>query len=91
MSRYARRVDENQAEVVKAIRQIGAVVTHLHTLGGGVPDLLVSFRQRWFLMEVKTEKGELTPDQVEWIAEQRAPVYVVSSPLQAVQFLQDVP
>lgn len=88
--RLAARVDANQSEVVKAMRKVGAVVTPLHRVGQGVSDLLVSWRQRWFVMEVKTANGSLTPDQVRWIGEQRAPVVVVSSPIEAVQFLQDV-
>lgn len=87
---YARRVDANQADIIKAMEKVGAVVTPLYRVGQGVADLLVSFRQKWFLMECKVEKGELTEDQVEWIGKQRAPVYVVTSPLQAIGFLQDV-
>lgn len=89
--RYAARVDGNQEDIVKALRKIGATVTLLHRLGGGVPDLLVSFRQRWYVMECKTGKGEHTPDQLRWIAEQRAPVYTVTSAIQAVEFIKDVP
>ena len=93
--RWARRADENQPEIVAALRRIGATVTPLHTLGSGVADLLVSFRQRWFLLEIKNPAKpkadrELTPDQKRWIAEQKAPVYVVTSPLEAVEFLQGV-
>lgn len=93
--RRAARVDANQAEIVKAIRKIGAEVTHLHTIGKGVADLLVSFRQKWFVLEVKdgakcASARELTPDEEEWIGKQRAPVFVVTSPIEAVTFLQGV-
>lgn len=86
-------MDANQGEVVQALRKIGATVTPLHAVGNGVADLLVSFRQRWFLLEVKDgskppSKRELTEDEKDWIAEQRAPVYVVTSALEAVNFLQ---
>lgn len=90
-----RRVDDNQVEIVKALRKIGAEVTHLHTLGKGVSDLLVSFRQRWLVLEVKDgskppSKRELTPDEKEWIAKQHAPVFIVNSPIEAVTFLQGI-
>lgn len=88
--RRAARVDANQPAVVEALRKAGAEVTHMHQLGGGVPDLLVSFRQRWFLMEVKSGEGVLSEDQRTWIGKQRAPVYVVKGPEQAVRFLNDV-
>jgi hypothetical protein len=85
--RRAARIDSNQPDIVKGLRKFGAGVTSMAPLGGGVSDLLVSFRQRWYVMEVKTEDGDLTPDQVRWIGEQRAPVYTVRSLDQAVGFL----
>jgi hypothetical protein len=93
--RYAARVDDNQGEIVKALRKIGAVVTPIHRLGGGVSDLLVSFRQKWWVLEVKDGKKPpservLTPDEKRWIGEQKAPVYIVTSAAEAVQFLNDV-
>lgn len=93
--RRAARVDANQAEIVKALRQIGATVTPLHRVGQGVSDLLVSFRQRWLVLEVKDgakppSARELTPDEKEWIGKQKAPVYIVTSPLEAVNFVMDI-
>lgn len=53
----AKRVDSNQKELVKQIRQIpGTRVAHIHTVGQGVPDLLVSFRGFNYLFEVKDGK-----------------------------------
>lgn len=93
--RRAARVDENQAEIVEALRKIGAVVTPLHKVGEGVSDLLVSFRQRWFVLEVKNPSKpkadqELTPAQKKWVGLQRAPVVIVKSSLEAVGFLHGV-
>lgn len=72
-----------------ALRKIGAVVTPLHAVGKGVSDLLVSFRQKWLVMEVKDgakppSARKLTKDEERWIGEQRAPVYIVTSPIEAV-------
>jgi len=53
VSRYARKVDENQAQVVAALRALGATVQSLAAVGAGVPDLLVGHRGRTFLLEVK--------------------------------------
>ena len=93
--RRAARADDNQAEVVKALRAIGAEVTHLHRLGGGVCDLLVSFRQRWLCMEVKDgskppSERRLTPDEQAWIGRQKAAVYIVNSPGEAVRLALDI-
>ncbi len=62
--RRAARIDRNQPVIIRALRDIGASVEPLHRVGGGVPDLLVGYAGRTFLMEVKTEDGTLTPDQV---------------------------
>ena len=87
--RRAARVDENQPAIVEALRKVGAEVTHLHPLGGGISDLLVSFRQRWWILECKSENGELNVDQRRWIGRQKAPVYLVRSAEEAVQFLTE--
>jgi hypothetical protein len=88
--RRAARIDLNQPEIVRALRSAGAVVTSMAPLGGGVSDLLVSFRQRWLVMECKADDGELTEDQKIWIGAQRAPVYIVHSPSEAVRLLDAV-
>lgn len=86
--RYAARVDVNQPDIVKALRQIGAEVNYMHQLGQGTPDLLISFRQRWYVIECKSDDGELNDEQKRWIGRQKAPVYTVRSPEEAVEFLQ---
>jgi hypothetical protein len=78
--RHAARTDSNQVEVVKALRAIGAKVYYLK-----LPlDLLVWFRGETSLMEVKTEDGKLTKQQVEFIAEWPGTVHIVQSPQAAV-------
>ena len=48
--RYAARVDQNQEEIVKALRDAGAYVCII-----GLPvDLLVGYNGQTFLVEVKT-------------------------------------
>lgn len=81
------KVDLNQPDIVKAIRSIGGEVHHMHETGRGTPDLLVSYRQRWFVMEVKSSDGKLNPDQLKWIAKHKAPVYTVRSAEEVVEFL----
>lgn len=53
MSRYARRTDTNQVEIVAAFRKAGATVLHLHTVGNGAPDLLVGIAGVDVQVEVK--------------------------------------
>jgi hypothetical protein len=92
--RRAAKVDTNQAAVVDALRRAGCSVQCLHTLGGGVPDLLVGREvptggpfgreRRTFLIEVKDgarppSERKLTPDQVLWHREWRGHVAVAES------------
>jgi hypothetical protein len=88
-------VDDNQAQVVAALRKAGATVQPLHTIGKGCPDLLVGFRQVNLLLEVKDGQKppsarKLTPDEKAWIGSWRAPVYIVNSPEQALTILETV-
>jgi hypothetical protein len=61
--RYAARVDENQAAIVQALRDAGAYVWII-----GLPvDLLVGYKDRTLLMEVKTtSKKRLTGLQADF-------------------------
>jgi hypothetical protein len=49
--RYARRRDENEPEIVSALEAAGALVLRLNI--DGAPDLLVGFRDRLYLLEIK--------------------------------------
>lgn len=51
--RTAAKIDANQPEIVRGLRQVGASVLHLHELGQGAPDILVGFRGMNVLMEIK--------------------------------------
>lgn len=89
--RRAAKVDATQAAIVKALRKVGAFVQPLHQVGAGCPDLLVGYRQRWFLIECKSgKKWKLTQDQRIWFteAQRRAPVYVATTPLEAIDILR---
>ena len=59
MRRAAKR-DDNEGEIVAALRKAGAVVRFI-TQGDGLPDLLVGFQGRTILMEVKD--GAKVPSQ----------------------------
>ena len=60
---YAKRADKNQPELVKAMRDVGAMVFVTHRIGKGFPDCVVLFRGKVYLVEIKTENGTLTEDE----------------------------
>lgn len=86
--RLAARVDANQAEIVDALRKIGATVQPLHTVGGGCPDLLVGYKRKNFLMEVKDDGGKLTRDQKSWHSGWQGSAHIVWSAEDALKVLR---
>jgi hypothetical protein len=66
--RRAAHVDTPQAAIVRALRQAGAQVLHLHQVGGGAPDLLVGRRGVNYLLEVKSPGGAVEAHQSAWHA-----------------------
>jgi len=53
--KYARMRDANERPIIEALRAAGAFVTQLD--GSGIPDLLISYRDRMLLAEVKLPLG----------------------------------
>lgn len=83
------RVDDNQKEIVADLRKVGCTVEHLHTVGKGVPDLLVGYAGKNHLLEVKDgnkppSARRLTPDQELWHAGWRGNVFTVTSTADAL-------
>jgi hypothetical protein len=70
--RHAAQRDANEPEIVAALERVGASVTRLN--GRGIPDLLVGFCGKTFLLEVKLPVGakgglkgrDLNEDQQTW-------------------------
>jgi hypothetical protein len=94
--RRAANIDANQPAIVSALRAAGASVEpKLARVGDGVPDLLISFRGKWTVLEVKDgskppSRQALTPDEVRWHAQQQAQVHVVNSVEQALKVLDSM-
>jgi len=69
MSFRARKVDDNQRAVVKALEAHGCRVQSLASVGNGCPDLVVGYRGRLYLLEVKNRDGRglgLTEAEAAW-------------------------
>ena len=91
--RRAAKVDQNQDQVVSALRAAGAKVQSLSAVGKGVPDLLCQYEGTFYLIEVKDgqkppSQRKLTDDQVKWHEEWKSAFLgVVESPEQALKFI----
>jgi hypothetical protein len=84
----AAKIDRNQPEIVKALRDAGASVQILSTVGKGCPDLLVGYNEVNYLLEVKYEDGKLTPDQRVFHAQWNGKVHIVRTSQEAVRIVK---
>ena len=75
--------DANEPEIIAALESAGATVEQLPT-GKGVPDLLVGYEGKNYLIEVKTAKGHLNCKQFKWHCAWSGQVEVVYTPQQAL-------
>ena len=71
------RLDANHIEITEALHRVGASVQSMAALGGGCPDLLVGYRNRNWILEVKTDVGGLTTAQESWLGTWNGQVAIV--------------
>lgn len=69
---FSAKVDDNQSDLVKTLRKLGATVQSLSRIGEGCPDLLIGYCGITDVAEVKDpakvpSKQRLTEAQVLWI------------------------
>lgn len=70
MTYYKKRVDENQKTIVHTFIALGASVLNLSTVGRGCPDLLIGYRGKSVLVEIKRDpKASFTDPQIKFMQE----------------------
>jgi len=93
MARRAMRQDDNHGAVVEALRAHGATV-HTISQGGGIPDLLVGYKGKTALLEVKDgdkppSARKLTEPEEKFFASwSGGPLFIVNSPEEACAMLE---
>ncbi len=85
MNRKAARRDSAEPAIVSALVKAGASVVKLSDTG--VPDLLVGFENNNYLIEVKTGKAKLTPEQDEFFAGWKGYVLIARTPEAALSII----
>ena len=96
MIRRAARTDANHSEIKSALERIGCYVVDCAHVGQGFPDLVIAFRNRWVLLEIKDgakskSRRKLTGPQTIFHAEAAAKnckVHIVTSVDDAIAAVQ---
>lgn len=71
MSRFARRQDSNQGDIVKRLKELGCTVRDNSRNGDGGPDLTIGFMGRDYFVEIKAVGKGLSQEQCDWHQEWR--------------------
>lgn len=60
------RTDNNQAEIIRALKSVGASVLDLSMVGGGCPDIIAGIFGKDYKMEIKNPnaRGKLRTSQI---------------------------
>lgn len=91
MTLYRRKVDRNQLKIVTLLRDLGFQVTPMHTVGRGIPDLLISCQGRWHVAEVKFGRHwALTTAQDKFHAEAKGPIPIFETEAQVIAWAKQV-
>ena len=92
--RRAAKVDDNQADIVDALRKIdGVTVRSTAMVGDGFPDICVGFRGKSFNFELKDpskppSKRKLTKDQQKFHKEWTGHVHVAETVKDIIDVIQ---
>lgn len=93
MPRWAAKADDNQAALVKELRQYGVTVQHLHRVGQGCPDILCGWQGANWLFEIKDpakppSARKLTTDEIAWHDQWRGQCATITTAEEAVQIMR---
>lgn len=85
MNRRAAKRDTAEPGIIAALKAVGATVQQLSD--SGVPDLLVGYQHKNYLMEVKTGNADLTADEQKFLDRWNGNVWIVRNPETALSIL----
>lgn len=89
----AKRTDANQQQIVAALRKMGVRVWITSDFGRGAPDLVLGYRGRNYLIEIKdgskpSSARKLTQDEEKFHSTWNGQLTVISSVDKAIAFIQ---
>lgn len=83
------RADNNQEQIVKALRACGATVAITNQVGCGFPDIIAGIFGRDFLIEIKNKdaRGKLSTEQLIFRDKWKGKIHVVETVDEALQVI----
>lgn len=81
------RADNNQKEIVDALRKAGVSVIVLSQVGFGCPDLLCGKNGKNYLFEIKAPDGDLSDSQKEFFDNWQGRAYIIRSFEEAMELI----
>jgi len=82
------KIDNNQKVIVDVLRKVpGVTVKSTASLGDGFPDIIVGYREKNYLFEIKSGKGKLTPMELDFFAGWHGQVDVVTDVMQILDVI----
>jgi len=78
------RIDANQKKIVSHLRDIGCTVLVTSQLGKGAPDIIVGYKGKNYLIEIKDgekrlSQQKLTPDEIKFQSEWKGTYFVINN------------
>ena len=83
------RADSNQNEIVKELRKAGVSVIVLSQVGRACPDILVGWKGKNYLFEIKAPDGDLSDGQKKFFDNWQGRAYIIRSFEEAMEILDD--
>lgn len=95
MTYSAKRVDDNQTDIVNAFRSLGATVLILSSVGKGCPDIMIGIFGKNYLIEIKDGKKppsarKLTEAEAEFHQKWKGQVDIITSLDDVLNFMKKI-
>lgn len=90
---FAKRIDDNQNQIVKVMRDMGASVWITSSMGKGAPDLVVAARLETIAVELKDgskapSRRKLTPCEQKFHDNWQGKIAIIESVEEAIALVQ---
>ena len=87
-SHLPHRKDANHREIAQAFERLGCFVFDTSAVGGGYPDIVAATGEDVLMVEIKTPKGKLTNQQIDFIRRWPGTIHIISTVEQVAELVR---